>query len=336
MFKNILVYKIGADWQTPDAQGMEEVLQRTCFAPCSATQEESYGWVSPRPQDHSPFLEVVAGQWLMKLQVERKSVPAGAVRAELEARCKKIEQELGRKASRKEKKELKEDIVLEFLPRAFSKRYAFLVWLDPVNHFLVVGTSSRRAADEVVEQVVEAFSTVGATLPIQMLTTQAIPADTMAFWLTEKEAPAGFTVDRDLELRQPDNEQSVVRYARHNLEIEEVVQHIASGKKPTQLAMTWDSRVSFTLGADLSVKKIQMLDDVFVDSDEDSGFDGDAALATAEISRLLLGLIEALGGEAQPQTAEAASDDSANRASAQDAESADGADGDPAEDDGDA
>ncbi len=298
MFKNILVYKIGADWQTPQPEDMEEVLRKGRFAPCSPTQEESYGWVSPRPQDHSPYLEVINGQWLMKLQVERKSVPAAAVKAELENRCKQIELTQGRKASRKEKKELKEDIVLEFLPRAFSKRYAQFVWLDPVNKFLVVGTASRRAADEVVEQVVEAFSEVGATLPISMLSTQRIPSDAMSTWLTEKEAPAGFTVDRDLELRQPDNEQSVVRYARHNLELDEIVQHIVSGKKPTQLAMTFDTRVSFVLGADLSVKKIELLDDVFVDTDESAGFDGDVALATAEISRLLLALVEELGGEA--------------------------------------
>lgn len=305
MFKNILVYKIGADWQLPEAQDMEAVLERTRFAPCSATQEESFGWISPRPQDHSPFLEVVAGQWLMKLQLERKSVPGGAVKAELEARCKKIELERGRKPSRKEKKELKEDIVLEFLPRAFSKRYAFLVWLDPVNRCLVVGTSSRRAADEVVEQVVEAFAEVGTPLAIRPLLTQLNPATAMSTWLTEKEAPAGFTVDRDLELRQPDNEQSVVRYARHNLDIDEVVQHIVSGKQPTQLALTWDTRVSFMLGADLSLKKIEMLDDVFVDTDEDAGFDGDVALATAEISRLLVGLVGALGGEATPESTEA-------------------------------
>ena len=48
----------------------------------------------------------------------------------------------------------------------------------------------------------------------------------MASWLSEKEAPAGFTIDRECELKQPDSEKATVRYARHTLDIDEVGEHI--------------------------------------------------------------------------------------------------------------
>jgi len=42
------------------------------------------------------MVESVGGQWILKLAVERKAVPGGAVRTELEARCKAIEAAQGR------------------------------------------------------------------------------------------------------------------------------------------------------------------------------------------------------------------------------------------------
>jgi hypothetical protein len=79
----------------------------------------------------------------------------------------------------------------------------------------------------------------------------------MSEWLTTKESPAGFSVDRECELKQPDSEKSLVRYARHTLEIDEVGEHIRQGKVPTQLAMTWNGRVSFVLTESLRAEEDQ-------------------------------------------------------------------------------
>ncbi len=298
MFKNIRIYKIADDWQRPTGPQMDAALKKFAFQPLGATEKETMGWVSPRAQEYSPLLEVVAGQWILKLQTESKSVPGGVLKKALDARCKKIEEETGRKPGRKEKKELKEEIELTLLPRAFSKTSATMVWIDVDNHRLIVGSASQRAADDVMTKIIEATQEASSIMPLTLLQTEQSPSAAIAHWLLEKEAPAEFTVDRDLELRQPDNEKSAVRYARHNLEIEEVVQHIKTGKVPTQVAMTWNDRVSFVLTADLSLKKIELLDDVFADStDEDFGFDGDATISTGELNKLIPALITALGGE---------------------------------------
>src|SRR4051794_36584586 len=103
LFKNIVVYRIAPEWTPPPLEQLEAELQRMAFKPCEATQELSAGWVPPRGKEHGAMLESVAGQWILKLAVERKSVPGGAVRTELEARCKALEAERGRKPGRKEK-----------------------------------------------------------------------------------------------------------------------------------------------------------------------------------------------------------------------------------------
>lgn len=298
MFKSIRIYKIDAGWVRPTGPAFEATLKKFAFQPLGATEKLSLGWVSPRPQDHSPLIEVIGGQWILKLQTESKSVPGGVLKKAVDARCKKIESDTGRKPGRKEKKELKEEVELTLLPRAFSKTGATLIWLDPVKNLLVVGSASQGAADDVVTKLVEASQEAGAIIPLTQLQTEQSPSTAMANWLLTKEAPAEFTVDRDLELRQPDNEKSAVRYARHNLEIEEVVEHIRSGKVPTQVAMTWNDRVSFVLAADLSLKKIEMLDEVFASvSEDDYGFDGDVAISTGELANLIPALVDALGGE---------------------------------------
>ena len=298
MFKSITIYTIANGWKRPAGSVIEAALKKFCFRPLGKEEKESIGWVSPRPEPHSPLLEVVSGHWILKLQTESKSVPGAALKKGVEERCKKIEAETGRKPGRKEKKELKEEVELALLPRAFPKTSAVMVWLDLDSGRMVVGSSSKTAADNVVKAILQATQEAGEALPLESLMTTQSPSGAISQWLLEKEAPAGFTVDRDLELRLQSEEKSAVKYANHNLEIEEVVAHIKAGKVPTQVAMTWNGRVSFVLAADLSLKKIEMLDDVLESANpEDKGFDGDALIYTGELSKLIPDLIAALGGE---------------------------------------
>lgn len=300
MFKNFIAYRIGANWAAPSRDDLESVMQRLRFMPCESMQEESVGWTPPRGQDHEPMMEVVAGQWIAKLMVERKSVPGSAVKAELDRRCKEIEEQRGTSPGRRERKQMKEDIYLDMLPRAFAKRSAVVVWLDLANRLLVVGTASLSAADLAVSQIIELMKTADRDIAITSLRTKVSPTASMSQWLTSFEAPYNFSVDRDLELKLPGDEKSAVRYVRHALDIEEVAEHIRSGKVPTQLAMTWDSRVSFVLTEHFTVKKIELLDDIFIESEETAGFDGDVALMTGELTKLIPDLVEALGGEQEP------------------------------------
>lgn len=296
LFKNIVVYRIGPEWTPPPLERLEAELQRLAFTPCEPTQELSAGWVPPRGKDNGAMVESVAGQWLLKLAVERKAVPGGAVRAELEARCKAIEAERGRKPGRKEKAEIKDEIVHTFLPRAFSKRSSHVLWLDLEQRSLVIAAGSMKSAEPVIKQIVDVMAELQHVLPLAPLSTSLAPATAMAEWLTTRQAPEGFSIDRDLELKKAGEEKSVVRYARHSLELDEIGQHIQEGKLPTQLALTWNDKVSFVLTEQLAIRKIDIRDVDEAPKGED-GFDADAAIATAELSGLIPELLASLGGE---------------------------------------
>jgi recombination associated protein RdgC len=296
MFKNALIYRI-VHWAQPDLSALEDRLQGQRFAECGATQAESLGWVEPRGEAHAPLAESVGGQWVLRLCTERKAVPGSVVKRELEAQLAKVEQETGRRPKGKHAKELKEEVVQTLLPRAFPKRSSTPVWIDTRAGWVVVGAGSLKAADRIVSLLVESLA---GGLVLRPLQTQLSPATAMAEWLRSKEAPAGFAIDRECELKQPDSEKATVRYARHTLDIDEVAEHIGQGKLPTQLALTWSGRVSLVLTDTLALKKIKLLDVVLEGQGpgkDEGGFDADVALATGELRLLIPDLLLALGGE---------------------------------------
>ncbi len=303
MFKNALVYKID-HWDTPALADIEARLDGARFVACGASQPESFGWVEPRNQKHGLLAEAVAGHLILKLCTETKAVPGGVVKDELEARLDAVEKDTGRRPKGKRAKELKEEVVRELLPRAFPKRGHTLVWIAPHAQMMVVGVSSPKRADRVVSQLVELL---GGGFRVTQMQTQLSAATAMSGWLTDKEAPAGFAIDRECELKQPDSEKSTVRYARHALEIDEVGEHIRQGKLPTQLALTWQGRVSFVLNEQGALKKIKLLDVVLEGQEKkaegDNGFDADVALTTGELGRMLPELVDALGGWLDPMAA---------------------------------
>jgi recombination associated protein RdgC len=310
MFKNALVYRI-EHWEPPALSVLEDRLSSHRFVECGASQPESAGWVAPRGDKHAALAESIGGQWVFKLCIETKSVPGSVVKQEVQAKLDVIEQQAGRRPKGKQVRELKEAVVHALLPRAFPKRSDIVVWLDAAAGYVWVGTGSTKKADGVVTRLIELL---GGGLKLNLVQTELSPASAMSMWLAEKEAPAGFSIDRDCELKQPDSEKATVRYARHGLDIDEVGEHIRQGKLPTQLALTWASRVSFVLTEALTLKKIQLLDVVLegagVDAansgQNDAGFDADVAIATGELRQLLPALIDALGGLHQQQPAAAA------------------------------
>lgn len=295
MFKNLTVYRMGPDW-TATAAEIEAELGKARFVECGATQQKSIGWVEPRGEAHAPLVEVVDGQILLKLMTEQRVVPGSVIKKRTEEIAAKIEEQTGRKPGKKQVKDLKEQALHELLPMAFTKQSTTRIWIAPKERLLMLDAGSQAKADEVVTLLAQSFQ----GLSMSLIQTAMSPAAAMTHWLGTGEPPYQFTIDRECELKSTDEMKSVVRYARHNLDTDEVKQHIVSGKVPTRVAMTWRDRVSFILTEALQLKKVTFLDVVFegaVSVEKGETFDADAAIATGELIQLLPDLVEALGGE---------------------------------------
>ena len=297
MIKSAIIYRIASGWAC-DPTALETEAHKQQFASCGATQEKSSGWVPSRGEEHGSLVESVGGQWIMRWCTETKLLPASVLADKLRERAAHIEQTQGRKPGKKESQELKDEIKLDLLPQAFTKQASVLVWINPLDRWLVLGTSSQAAADQVVTALVEAAH----GFAVALVDTQTAPQAAMAYWLHSQEAPAGFSIDRECELKSAGESKAVVRYGHHPLDIAEIRAHIEAGKLPTRLALTWDDRVSFVLNDQLQLRKIELLDVVVeAATQDDAGFDADVAIFTGEMCRLIPDLLEALGGEGRTE-----------------------------------
>lgn len=300
-FKNLQIYRLTAPWTLTSDQ-LEASLAAQAFAPCSSVDLQTQGWMSPR--DNGMLVHSVNRQLLLQLGTEKKLLPATVINQVSKARAAELEEQQGFKPGRKQMKEIKEQVADELLPRAFSIQRSTRVWIDPVNGWLVVDAASPAKADEVFKLLLKSLE----SLPFASLRTERSPLSAMTDWLASDEAPAGFTIDQDTELRATGEGKATVRYVRHTIEADDVRRHIASGKQCTRLAMTWNDRVSFVLTESLAIKRVAPLDVLKENADstlqnDDERFDTDFALMTGELAKMFGDLVQALGGEEQQKKA---------------------------------
>lgn len=297
-FKNLQIYRLSAPLSvTPDQ--LSEKMAARAFQPGTSIEMQRMGWVPAR--DDGTLVHAVAGQMLITLRVEKKLLPASVINQFAKARAQDIEERQGYKPGRKEMRDIKDSVTNELLPRAFAICRDTRVWIDAVRGLIVIDAAASAKCDEVMELLNDSIENLGAR-PLQTLQS---PVAAMTSWLLSDEAPAGFTVDQDTELRSNTQSKATVRYTRHALEAEDLRRHIEAGKQCTRLAMTWAERVSFTLTESLAIKRVTPLD-VLTEKEEGSGddaerFDTDFALMSGELGRLIDHLIEALGGEQIPK-----------------------------------
>ncbi len=157
------------------------------------------------------------------------------------------------------------------------------------------------------EMVVETLSDTLGTFAPRAVETGRSPQASMASWLLRAEAPVRFSIDDDLELQSADKAKSIIRYTRHPLDGKEIRGHLAAGKYPTRLGLTWNDRVSFVLTDKLQVKRLEFLemskdDTEGDDADPAEQFDIDFAVMAGELGGLLKDLTSALGSDASDRT----------------------------------
>jgi recombination associated protein RdgC len=294
-FKNIFIYRLPADCAIT-ADTLQEKLALKPLQPCSGLDKQSRGWVSCRGDDR--LVHTANGQILFALGVEQKLLPASIINRFAKERVADIEAQQGYKVGRRELKDIKEAVTEELLPKAFALLRTTYAWLDPVNGRLIIDAASIARAEELLEFLNKTLT----DLPVKPLHTELSPVAAMTDWLAGENAPAGFTIDRELELRATGESRATVRYANHALEGEEILAHIAAGKRATRLGLTWNSRISFILTEQLQIKRLDFLDIIKEEStaladSADEMFDLDFTLMSGELARMLTDLTEALGGE---------------------------------------
>jgi len=295
-FKNLQIYRLPPGWaMTPG--DLETELARQPLTPCMGQNLQSRGWVAP--QGEAPLVRSVERQLMLALGTEQKLLPGAVIKQEADERAAQIEAVKGYKPGRKMMREIKEQVIMELLPRAFVRRRSLRSWIDPVGGWLVIDASAPAKAEELVEML---RNTLNGELAVTLLEPAQSPSALLTGWLASGQAPGRFELGDECELCGTDESKPTVRYVRHGLDGEDIRRHITEGKFATKLGLTWNDKVSFVLTEKLQVKKVKFLavreDEGETADHAEEQFDIDFVLMSGELSLLLKDLAEAIGAPA--------------------------------------
>ncbi|WP_323754508.1 recombination-associated protein RdgC [Marinobacter sp.] len=298
-FRNARVFRFTKPFDIT-AEALEEKLQADAFKPCGPQETMRQGWVPPLGKHGELLVHSANGYHLIALRKEEKILPGPVVKEAVEERAEAIELEQSRKVRRKEKDEIKEQVMLEMLPQAFSRNRRCYAYLAPKDGVLVVDAGSAKQAEDLASTL---RKTLGS-LPVRPPVVEQAPAFTFTGWLTETvDLPATIELGNECELKDPSEDGGVVRCKGLDLKADEIRNHLETGMQVTKLAVTWDNNVHLVLDEELGIRRLkfgetlqEQLDDVDVD-DAVAKFDAAFTIMTLELSRMIPGLLEALGGE---------------------------------------
>lgn len=303
MFKNARFYRLDTPFGLEAAE-LEERLAGRRFRPCGPIETATLGWAAPLGEDTAALVHAVSGCFLMCARKQERLLPSAAVAEALDERVSEVESGEARDVGRAERRRMREQIVNEMLPRAFTRSRRTLLYVDTQAGWLVVDSASEKQAEEIVSLLRETLESLPAKLPDPDKT----PATIMTSWLLEDTAPADFVSGDACELRDADDNAGVIRCSGQDLSSDEILNHMRAGKRAVKLALEWDERLAFTLADDLSIKRLKVADALLEELDGDDldpamRLDAEFAILALQMRQLIARLDEVFGlapGEIQP------------------------------------
>lgn len=297
-FKNLTIFRLTEAF-TLTANELEQKLQALAFRPCGPHEEFSFGWTPPAGNATAPLVHAANGFMMLCGKKEEKVLPTAVVNEMLQEKITEIEEREARKLAKKERTALKDELIFDLLPRAFSFSRKTYAYIDPKGGWLVVDAASAKSAEDLLSHLRKCLG----SLPAVPVNTVDKPSVNMTQWLLTQSAPSGLTIEDECELRSLEEEGGVVRCKKHDLTVPEIKNHLDSGKQAIKLAVNWADRIAFVLDEHLALKRLRFLDlvqDEVADIDAGSAierFDADFTIMSAELAELLPQMLSWFGGE---------------------------------------
>ncbi len=298
-FKNLALYRFTEPF-TLAADELEDKLNDKRFRPCASHDVFSLGWTSPAGNTTEQLVHAANGFIMLCLKKEEKVIPAGVINEMLQDKVSEKEQQEARKLSKKERSTLKDELIFELLPRAFSFSKKTYAYIDPKGGWVIVDAASAKKAEDLLSHLRKSIG----SLPVVPANVVDKPAIIMTQWLVDNNSvPKDLLIEDECELRSTEEEGSIIRCKRHNLGLPEITNHLDNGKQVIKLALNWTDRISFIIDENLSVKRLKFLDliqDQVSDTeadDEIAQFDVDFSIMSLELANFLPRLLEIFGGE---------------------------------------
>lgn len=301
-FKHLKLFRLTQDIPL-ETEALEAALASKPARACASQELSTYGFIAPFGKgDGAPLVHTSGEFLLLATRREERILPGSVVTEALREKVDEIEAEQMRKVYKKERDQLKDDIIQAFLPRAFVRHAMMFAAIAPRLGLVVVNTSSANRAEDLLSTLREVLG----SLPVRPVTVKISPSATMTDWVKTQKAPQDLYVLDSCELRDINEDGGTVRCTRQDLTSEEIQLHIGTGKLVTRLATGWQDKLSFVLDDKLGISRLKFDDLLTEQAAQDGGddargqFDASFTLMMLTLKQFIPALLEALGGEELP------------------------------------
>lgn len=267
-FKNAIIYQLNND-NLLDKQTIENALKSALFSPCGNLDTTKMGWVSPYDDNNlDDFIIDMQGHLLLKIKKETKILPAPVIKQALNEKIDKQEKALSRKLSKNEKATLKDEVMIDLMPRAFSKYNYYWLWVDIENKRIIIDCSSFKLAEDILAILRKELGALALT----PLSIEKPLEKIMTTWVREKLSFPPFILGDEAELKDPLEGNGIINCKNQDITSDEMLVHLDSGKWVTKLKIIDERGINFIINSDLTLKRIKF-DSVILDENEDIGSD---------------------------------------------------------------
>ena len=265
-FKNAIVYELNND-SLFNKDTIEKAIKSHLFTPCGNLDTTKMGWVSPyNDNNQNDFIVDMQGHLLLRIKKETKILPAPVIKQTLLEKIDKQEQALSRKLTKNEKASLKDEVMIDLIPRAFSKYNYYWLWIDTENKRIIVDCSSFKQAEDILAMLRKELGALALTpLSIDKSLEQV-----MTTWVKEKLSFPPFILGDQAELKDPLEGNGIINCKNQEITSDEMSSHFDSGKWITKLKISDTRGVNYIVNSDLTFKQIKF-DSSILDENEDIG-----------------------------------------------------------------
>lgn len=297
-FKNLYLFRFIKPF-TLSAKDFNRQLAAKPFVKCGKLDLESTGWIAPFKNleiEEPVLVHAVNNRFLFALHKQEKILPATVIKEHLQEKINELEELQQRRMRKKDKDALKDEVIQDLLPRAFTRSVVTYAYIDVDQGWLVIDTASHKKAEEFANILRVTLGSLPVTQPVMIDT----PTTVMTSWLTQQTYPDDFSLADACELTDTD---AVLNCKQQDLLSKELQGHFIAGKMVTKIALQWQEQLSFVLTEECILKRLRFLEAFQEHANQEAGdnaaqrFDSDFVLMSSLFSELITQLFIAFGGE---------------------------------------
>ncbi|HCF2446943.1 TPA: recombination-associated protein RdgC [Pseudomonas aeruginosa] len=303
-FNQFRAYRITSPEFKIGAAALEEALKTKPARKPESQELTATGFLPPFGNDkNGPLVVAADGYLLVCMRTNERILPGSVVRDELKDKVDEIEASQSRKVYKKERDQLKDEIIQALLPHTHIRRRSVFAAIAPADGLIFVDKASSAAAENILSTLRECLG----SLPVRPVSTKIAPSATLTDWVKTGQAAEDFFLLSDARLEDTSEDGGSISAKNQDLTSETITAHIATGMLVRELNLAYQDKCSFVLDDTLSVKRLRfedlLQDQAIQDGGDDAAgqFSASLVLMMKTLLQVVPALLTALGGEEVPE-----------------------------------